>query len=135
MKEKTRNSLSSEQDKKRIIGREEFKQAMDHFKPLSDYSIGYGVLNLVLSLSKDKDGIGKIFYATLMYFKLGYIQGLRHARDKGLEEQADSQFTRNIDVNKFITELEQVDIFKTIFNFEPLDEYYNQEQENIKGDI
>ena len=42
MKEKTRNSLLSEQDKKRIIGREEFKQAMDHFKPLSDYYIGYG---------------------------------------------------------------------------------------------
>ena len=61
-----------------------------------------------------------VYDAVLYAFNYGYINGYRHARDNGIKPVDDMDFNRTIDFNSQVEKIEQIEIFRKLFNNEPI---------------
>lgn len=112
------NDMTIEDFKKIML----FKNKIKGIKPHNDYGNSISVFELICRITTElqaPQSISEIIFdATLLAFNWGYIQGFRHCKDNGVKPVNDGASIDLIDINKQIEELEQIELFKKLFNFE-----------------
>ncbi|MFM1582023.1 hypothetical protein ABGF48_07495 [Helcococcus bovis] len=112
------NDMTIEDFKKIML----FKNKIKEIKAHDDFGCSASIFELICRITTElqaPQSISEIIFdATLLAFNWGHIQGFRHCKDNGVKPVNDGTSVNLIDINKQIEELEQIELFKKLFNFE-----------------